>query len=722
MAKGATRAQGGGRQISVRSMGDGAMLRNAFAAYLGQSHGGARNLYQQFGYPTTIDARELQAIYSRNDIASRIVRAFPQATWRDAPLIRDEKGDSAEREKDTYSPFVEAVEDFFDAHRVSHFLERADRLSGIGRYGVLYMGFDDTDRPEEPLQGTARLLFLAPYIETSVTVNQWVTNPRHPRFGKPQTYVLNSGGDLNGDAASARQSIRAHHSRVIHIAEFLEQDETYGTPRLLPIFNRLKDLEKVVGGAAETFWLTANRGIMLSADPETIVDGDALTKFMSDLEEFQHQTRRTLFGQGVEPHVLGSESPDPEPNAAILLDLIAGATGIPKRILIGSERGELSSKQDENNWAARIDERRNNFATHAILKPFIDCMIRTGNLPRPQGAWWVEWPETAGTSELDKAQVAVAKATAIATYSNAPSGETIVPKQEFRKDILGLPPESEYEAEGYDDLDMLPAPGDPLALPAPEGEADAVPLDETADPDAAAFPGQEAVQDTALNGAQIASLKEIVEAVGAGMLNPDTAIELILVSFPTVTKEQADAIIDPMRGFEPTPEATVPIATAVAVHALATNARPRTLYVCRPVVNAEAIIKWARKQGFKGLLDADDLHVTIAHSRAQIDWLKVAPAYDQNENAELKIARGGARIVEPLGSEGAIVLLFQSLTLQWRHADFKAAGASWDYPEYQPHVTLSYGERGDVGLDLSKVKPYVGEIILGPEMFVELDA
>ena len=44
------------------------------------------------------------------------------------------------------------------------------------------------------------------------------------------------------------------------------------------------------------------------------------------------------------------------------------------------------------------------------------------------------------------------------------------------------------------------------------------------------------------------------------------------------------------------------------------------------------------------------------------------------------------------------------------------AGATWDWPEYQPHISIQVG--GNV--DLSKVEPYQGKIVLGPEIFEEL--
>ncbi|MEH3108908.1 MAG: DUF1073 domain-containing protein [Agrobacterium cavarae] len=143
----------------------------------------------------------------------------------------------------------------------------------------------------------------------------------------------------------------------------------------------------------------------------------------------------------------------------------------------------------------------------------------------------------------------------------------------------------------------------------------------------------------------------------------------------------------------------------------ANDAAPRTLYVSRKVVNAADLIAWAKGQGFKTTLPADDLHVTIAYSRTPVDWMKIGEAWQ----SELKLAAGGPRLMEQFGE--ARVLLFKASELEWRHEAMGSAGASWDHEEYQPHITISYDPESP---DLADVEPYQGEIILGPELFAEV--
>lgn len=141
---------------------------------------------------------------------------------------------------------------------------------------------------------------------------------------------------------------------------------------------------------------------------------------------------------------------------------------------------------------------------------------------------------------------------------------------------------------------------------------------------------------------------------------------------------------------------------------IAKDATPRTLYVRRDVVNKAEIEKWARKQGFTAVVP--DMHVTIMHSDTPVDWMKVGDSW----SSKLEIGPGGARLMEMFGPEKkTAVLLFNSSELRWRHEDMVRNGAKWDWPEYQPHITIEV----DSSVDLSKVDPYQGKIVLGPEIF-----
>lgn len=80
--------------------------------------------------------------------------------------------------------------------------------------------------------------------------------------------------------------------------------------------------------------------------------------------------------------------------------------------------------------------------------------------------------------------------------------------------------------------------------------ASAAPADFTGERDAVATDTAD-VQQTALNGAQVASMQEIIAAVAEGRIPSGTAAALIGAAFPLLTDAQINAMLNPLEGFEP---------------------------------------------------------------------------------------------------------------------------------------------------------------------------
>lgn len=107
------------------------------------------------------------------------------------------------------------------------------------------------------------------------------------------------------------------------------------------------------------------------------------------------------------------------------------------------------------------------------------------------------------------------------------------------------------------------------------------------------------------------------------------------------------------------------------------------LYVYRDVLNGEEILRWAASRGVTNLLPPEELHVTIVHSSRAIAW---TPHTDT-----LTISGAHWRHCQQLGEKNAVVALFDAHQLTDRWQEACDAGAIWDYQNYNPHVTLSYG-------------------------------
>lgn len=213
-----------------------------------------------------------------------------------------------------------------------------------------------------------------------------------------------------------------------------------------------------------------------------------------------------------------------------------------------------------------------------------------------------------------------------------------------------------------------------------------------------------AVQNRLIESQRFPGLQDaIAEAEAAGEELPDDPADLDIVPLP--------------KGGDPRLAGQGGNASQPPARRAANDAQPRTLYVSRKLLNGAEFLRWAKSQGFESTLVADDLHVTITFSRTPVDWMKMGSPWSENDKGELVVPAGGARIVEPLGDKGAVVLLFNSSALSWRHEEMVRNGASHDFDEYQPHVSITYAA-GDI--DLSKVEPYRGELRFGPEIFEEV--
>ena len=103
----------------------------------------------------------------------------------------------------------------------------------------------------------------------------------------------------------------------------------------------------------------------------------------------------------------------------------------------------------------------------------------------------------------------------------------------------GYEPTEEYVQANYGQGFVKAGPTDSLTEAEPGAESSSEP--ESIDIE----PNTTDVQATALNGAQISSLVEVVAAVAEARLEKSSAVQILMVAFPTITPEIAASIIEP---------------------------------------------------------------------------------------------------------------------------------------------------------------------------------
>jgi hypothetical protein len=406
------------------------MARAGLAAKLGVQFGGDRDLYQALGYKVLLNYTDFLAQYTRQDMAKAIIDRPVKATWQgQLELVESQKAEK--------TPFEQAWYDLNKRLSLRSLLSRVDRLTGIGRYGTLVLGTDDVRNNEDwmkPLGIVKKLNYVKPFGEDSAKITKFVDDPNNERYGMPLMYTVQVADIASGSAST----INIHYSRVIHITDDNLESEIYGTPRLEAVFNRLMDLEKIVGGSAEMFWRGARPGYQGQVDPNYTMTQATKDDLKNQIAEYDNDLTRILINEGVDLKALAQQIADPSNNLDAILTCVSAVTGIPKRILSGSERGELASTQDAGEWKTYVQSRREDHAEPHIIRPFVEKLIEIKILPMPNEDYMVDWLDLFSISEKERVSIGQLRASAIREYTTNPSAESLMSPEAFFEIGLGL--------------------------------------------------------------------------------------------------------------------------------------------------------------------------------------------------------------------------------------------------------------------------------------------
>lgn len=420
-------AEGRNNQLKTLST---LVARSMLATKLGFQYGGERDVYRTLGYKNTLTFDDYYSYYRRLDIAKAIIDRPVEATWR------GEFGIVEADDRDTPLELAWAELD----NRLglkSHFV-RLDKLACLGNYGVLFLGFDDVNNREQlrnPVMPSKnrKLLYIKPLAQRNAEIETWETDTTSERYGLPKLYrisITEPGGSIT--------ELSVHYSRVIHVTRELLESECEGVPVLEACFNRLMDLEKLLGGSAEMFWRGGRPGYHGKVGEGAQLSEEEEEELIAQLDEYEHNLRRFLLTQNIDLQTLASQVADPTAHVDIQIQMISAVTGIPKRILTGSERGELASTEDRKNWLDLIKTRREEYAEARIVRPFVDRLIEVGVFPKPDESYSVYWEDLYAQSDKDKAEIGKIRSDALKNYASAPGAQDVVPLESFLEYFLGF--------------------------------------------------------------------------------------------------------------------------------------------------------------------------------------------------------------------------------------------------------------------------------------------
>lgn len=437
-----------------------------------------RDIDAECGYKAVADitAEDYRLMYDSEALATRVVEIMPKECWKATPMIYEEEDPeditAFEISWDELGKSLQGESwcNQEEGSPVWEYLKRVDILSGIGHYGVILLGLDDnhggdlskpvdgvpenggpakrtdiltqppysgnptTNLADQPINGQPKptklktkrkLLYMRVFDESLAKIAEWETDESNPRFGLPKYYniTLNDPSNQQEGIGLSTATKKVHWHRVIHVADNLGSSETMGVPRQQQVWRNLSNLVKLYGGSAEMYWRGAFPGLSIETQPQ--LGGGGTTEKLSidqaatraEIANYQNGLQRALLLMGLTAKSLAPQVEDPTPQIDVQITAICIVKAIPKRIFMGSERGELSSAQDEKDWADDLAGRRKTYLTPKMIRVFVDRGIMLGYLAAPgEDGYKVEWPDVESMTELEKAQVAVTKTEALAKY------------------------------------------------------------------------------------------------------------------------------------------------------------------------------------------------------------------------------------------------------------------------------------------------------------------
>ncbi len=425
-----------------------------------------RNINTECGYPETgsITVEQYQELYDREALATRVVEVFPEESWAVQPkLYQTEDTNEVTDFEEAWSQLSPKTdgEDWMasdeETHPIWECLERIDKLSGIGHYGILLMGLDDGKSLAEPVEGldetgkrvgnkNYQLTYLRAFPESLAPISTYELDPNNRRYGRPTMYnvTLNDPKNIIQGAAEPASTISVHWTRVVHFADNLGSSEVVGVPRMRPVYNRIHDLRKLYAGSSEMYWRGAFPGISLESHPQLGGDVELDEKaIQGKMRDYMNGLQRYFALTGAAAKSLAPQVVDPSPQIERQIEALCIKIGVPKRIFMGSERGELASGQDKNTWNGRLKRRQRNYLTPRVIRPFINRCIALGILPEPADGYRVKWPELETVSDKERAETSRVDTESLVKYVQG-DVSTLIAERDFLTYWMG---KTEEEAD-----------------------------------------------------------------------------------------------------------------------------------------------------------------------------------------------------------------------------------------------------------------------------------
>jgi len=482
----------------------------------------------------------LEALYDTDDIAAKIVDKLPRDATRRGFTLEFE-GDSDDESATAMRALYAQLEDLAVLPKLREAWIWA-RLYGAG---AVYLGADDGLLPEEPLaeDKIVEVRFLNVLRRPQLEVRKRYSDIHGLKFGQPELYAVRRA-DARRDAAL---EVLIHESRLVFFPGALTAQSADAWDN--SVLQRAQDcLRQSASGWQSTAHLMsdASQAVLKIDHLSEIIatGGEARLRARMEVMDMARSVCRAILVDAEREEftrVATSFVGLPE-----MLDRFmmrdAAAAEMPVALLYGRSAAGLNAtgESDTRAWYDVVEDAQND-----VLRPRLERVVRVFMLAKSgpthgqePANWKLSFTPLWQPTEKESAETRKINGDTIATLVQAQvmlpeegaldlaqSGDFSTIDVEARTQALAVENELAADPEGID-----PATGTtPVA-------------DDTGDPN---------VQDTALNGAQVTSMIEIVTAVASGQIPRATGVQMLVMAFQMTEAEAEKLMGETGAGFVP---------------------------------------------------------------------------------------------------------------------------------------------------------------------------
>ena len=370
-----------------------AQIRTMRAAMLSGLDAKRPRAWCEYGYASDLSFENYFMAYDRDGLGNAAVDIIADKCWQDHPWLIEGAPDRESTELTANEARIDRV---FSQAKVWQAFKEADIYAMVGGWSAIIIRVADSNELDQPTvrPSIEALTELVPVWANQLTAvydsNQVL---QHYVYAEPQTDI------------SPARNVNVHPDRVVIVG-----DPSRSRPLLKAGFNALTTLEKVLGGAGESFLKNASRQLNVNYDSEVDLEdiaranGGSVAELHENLSghvrDINSGVDLLMMTQGASVNPMTVAVSDPMPSYTVALQVFAASVKIPVKVLVGNITGERASTEDIKQLNARCQSRRVSEVT-AHIEKFVTKLKQIGMLAA--GQYSIMWNDLRESTDAERA-------------------------------------------------------------------------------------------------------------------------------------------------------------------------------------------------------------------------------------------------------------------------------------------------------------------------------